>query len=490
MAPSDTLISGLSGLQFSGLDNPYGLGASTLAASLPKLINPVGNVGTNLGIALGGTLLTALMGYQAQKTAADLTSRATQVGMDILAAPNVEQRKAIADAADEGFYGPEVKSKALTLVNALAGQEQANKLAGELEYTKKLKELEALTSPAGEEYMGLQTDKLLAGIQERNQGAQELEALRARGRQEFALLKSDIKANEGWLSNDQKLALKKAENAIENEELETGTDATLKRQQILANFKAEIDKAKETYKTQNEFEKIAFKDSLAKSGVTIPEGQVEELATAQDLTRRAYEIAKEIKDKTLSAQLLGEKFSAADDNSLMEKVNFLKSDFGKLQSGLVISKQEWERLSNIISGDWTAGMESKVDNLLNFGDTVALGTMNRLNTYGKTPADIYNRLSQGYQTKSIPLLPNTMAVKPKPTMPTAPSASMPSGAVELKAATDKVVSDMNLDEVIAAEQALVTKYNNAVDSGQAVDVLGFKTQAAVLRAARQRLTGQ
>ncbi len=51
MAPSDTLTSGLSGLQFSGLDNPYGLGATTLAASLPKLINPVGNVGTNLGIA-------------------------------------------------------------------------------------------------------------------------------------------------------------------------------------------------------------------------------------------------------------------------------------------------------------------------------------------------------------------------------------------------------------------------------------------------------
>ena len=485
MAPSEPLTLGLSGLQFSGVDNPFGLGATTLAASLPKLINPTGNVGTNLGVALGGTLLTALMGYQAQKTAADLTSRATQVGMDILAAPNVEQRKAIADAADQGFYGPEVKSKALTLVNALAGQEQATKLAGELEYTKKLKELEALTSPAGEEYVGLQTNKMIEGIDRRNEGAQSLERLRAAGRQSLALLKSDIRANEGWLSNDQKLALKKAENALDNEELDTGTDATLKRQQMLANFMAEIDKAKATYKQDNDLKKIAFKSELAKAGVTIPDGQVEELSTAQDLTRRAYELAKEIKNKTLSAQLLGERFSAADDNSLMEKLAFLKSDFGKMQSGLVISKQEWQRLSQIVGGDWTAGMESKVDNLINFGDTIALATMNRLNTYGKTQTDIYNRLSQGYQSKSIPLLPATMTPKPKPEIPDPASAGMPSGAMEIKAAADNVASEMTLDEIVTAEQALITKYN----SGE-IDQASAKQQAAILKAARQRLTGQ
>jgi hypothetical protein len=485
MAPSDTLTSGLSGLQFSGLDNPYGLGATTLAASLPKLINPVGNVGTNLGIALGGTLLTALMGYQAQKTAADLTSRATQVGMDIFAAPNIEQRKAIADAADEGFYGPEVKSKALNLVNALAGQEQATKLAGELEYTKKLKELEALTSAPGEEYMGMQTDRLLAGIQERNQGAQELENLRAKGRQDLALLKGEIKGKLGWLNNEQKLAYKQAENAIENEELKTGTDATLKRQQLLANTLAEIKKNEETYKQENDLQQIAFKDSLVKSNVTIPDNHVKEISVAQDLARRGYDIAKEIKDKTLSSQLLGEKFSAADDNSLMEKISLLQSDFNRLQSGLVVNQSEYERLYKIIHGDWTAGMESKVDNLLNFGDTLTLGTMTRLNTYGQTTADLYNRLSQGYQSKSIPLLPASMTAKPKPTIPSPASASMPSGAMEIKAATDNVTADMTLDEVIAAEQALITKFN----SGE-IDQASAKQQAAILKSARQRLTGQ
>jgi len=485
MAPSDILTSGLSGLQFSGLDNPYGLGATTLAASLPKLINPVGNVGTNLGIALGGTLLTALMGYQAQKTAADLTSRATQVGMDILAAPNVEQRKAIADAADEGFYGPEVKSKALTLVNALAGQEQATKVAGELEYTKKLKELEALTSAPGEEYMGMQTDKLLAGIQERNEGQIAAENVKQRNRQANILLRGDVQKDVGWTKNEQQAALKKQLNELDMKELETGQDYTTERNKVLANFKAEIDKAKETYKQQNELQQIAFKDSLVKSNVTIPDNHVKEISVAQDLARRGYDIAKEIKDKTLSSQLLGEKFSAADDNSLMEKISLLQSDFNRLQSGLVVNDSEYDRLYKVIHGDWTAGMESKVDNLLNFGDTLTLGTMNRLNTYGQTTADLYNRLSQGYQSKSIPLLPASMTAKPKPTIPSPASASMPSGAMEIKAATDNVTADMTLDEVIAAEQALITKFN----SGE-IDQASAKQQAAILKSARQQLTGQ
>jgi hypothetical protein len=44
---------------------------------------------------------------------------------------------------------------------------------------------------------------------------------------------------------------------------------------------------------------------------------------------------------------------------------------------------------------------------------------------------------------------------------------------------------MTLDEVIAAEQALITKFN----SGE-IDQASAKQQAAILKSARQRLTGQ
>jgi hypothetical protein len=62
---------------------------------------------------------------------------------------------------------------------------------------------------------------------------------------------------------------------------------------------------------------------------------------------------------------------------------------------------------------------------------------------------------------------------------------MPSGAMELKAATDNVASEMDLNEIIAAEQALITKFN----SGE-IDQASAKQQAAILKSARQRLTGQ
>jgi hypothetical protein len=78
-----------------------------------------------------------------------------------------------------------------------------------------------------------------------------------------------------------------------------------------------------------------------------------------------------------------------------------------------------------------------------------------------------------------------MTAKPKPTIPSPASASMPSGAMEIKAATDNVTADMTLDEVIAAEQALITKFN----SGE-IDQASAKQQAAILKSARQRLTGQ
>ena len=62
---------------------------------------------------------------------------------------------------------------------------------------------------------------------------------------------------------------------------------------------------------------------------------------------------------------------------------------------------------------------------------------------------------------------------------------MPSGAMEIKAAADNVASEMTLDEIVTAEQALITKFN----SGE-IDQSSAKEQAAILKSARQRLTGQ
>jgi hypothetical protein len=69
MAGED-LYSALSGLQYSPYETPYGTAASTIASATPNLINPYGSTGQALGIALGGTLISSLLGYQARQQAA------------------------------------------------------------------------------------------------------------------------------------------------------------------------------------------------------------------------------------------------------------------------------------------------------------------------------------------------------------------------------------------------------------------------------------
>jgi hypothetical protein len=488
MAPSDTLTSGLSGLQFSGLDNPYGLGATTLAASLPKLINPVGNVGTNLGIALGGTLLTALMGYQAQKTAADLTSRATQVGMDIFAAPNMEQRKAIADAADEGFYGPEVKSKALNLVNALAGQEQATKLAGELEYTKQLKQLEAQTSPAGEEYMGMQTDRLLAGIQGRGEQSRMTEAVKQKYKQENMMLQSDIKKDLIVLSNDEKLEYEKAKRLARTEAIKTGVDPDVLEFEVNKNFADIIDSRKQSRKQSDDLQKIEFKsrlDSFSKAN-SLSAPETRELDENTDVARDLYSIADYIQqNKDYTELQLGRRYSASDDESLKERLIMATGKIRKSMTGLAASKAEIKQWDDVVNGDYTGGVESIVDNLRMVGDRLNEKSLTIIGNKNKSPQDLYGVIANMYQTKKPFELASSVAKPARPEVPSPASASMPRGAIELNAAVDNVTSEMNLDEVVAAEQALITKFNN-----DEIDRASAKQQAAILKSARQRLTGQ
>ena len=488
MAPSEPLLSGLSGLQFAGADNPFGLGATTLAASLPKLINPTGNVGTNLGVALGGTLLTALLGYQAQKTAADLTSRATQVGMDILAAPTVEQRKAIADAADQGFYGPEIKSKALTLVNALAGQEQVNKLAGELEYTKQLKQLEAQTSPAGQEYIGLQTDKLLAGIQGRGEQSRMTEAVKQKYKQENMMLQSDIKKDLVEFTNDERLQLEKDRRAARLQAQRAGEDPDIYEFQVNQQYKDMLDQRKQERKQADDLQTIEFKnrlDSFAKAN-SLSAPETKEVDENTDVARDLYNIADYIeKAKDYTELQLGKRYSAADDESLKERLIMATGKIRKSMTGLAASKAEIKQWDDVVNGDYTGGVESIVDNLRMVGDRLNEKSLTIIGNKNKSPQDLFGVISEMYQTKKPFTLPTELSKPQRPQVPSPASAAVIQSPIEANAAAANVAANMTLEDIITAEQALVAKFNNGE-----IDQASAKQQAAVLKSARQRLTGQ
>ena len=122
----ETLQDSLSGLRFSGADNSWGLGASALASSLPALINPRSSVGRNLAIGLGGTLLTALLGYQARQQASEDTIATMDYGNQILKMTNPDDQLALAKRVGE--QDSQRGARLATLVNALGTSRLVNSL--------------------------------------------------------------------------------------------------------------------------------------------------------------------------------------------------------------------------------------------------------------------------------------------------------------------------------------------------------------------------
>lgn len=459
-------------MQFSAADNPFGLGTSVLAGAVPKLIDTRGDFGTNLGVALGGTLLTALMGYQARQTAADLTSRATKVGLDILSAETPEQKLAIAEQADQGWYGSEMKSKAMNLIQALEGQKKVNEIAAQQAYNTKVKELEALTGPAGTKYVGLQTQKMLEGIEARGQETRLTDAQKQVYKQNNMLLASDIKANQGWLKNDQKIDLEKRLEQAAMERLKTGADSELVRNQMLADYKAAIDKSRMDAKQANDLQKLEFKnqlDQFAKS-TALPPKQKEELDSNVLTQAEAYNLANYIEEnyKSYAGLKIALNASMADDNSLKERVNMFQGELQKAMTGLAASIPEIKRWTETVKGDITASPEDIVANLRMIGDKVGQKSLITLSQYSQSPTQIYNTIANMTASKEPLILPALKEASQRPEVPAPASQGMSLAAGLAKQEVDQQMTpeekSLALSALLKEEQDLIAaKNSNKID---------------------------
>lgn len=126
MATTDTqlaLARALGGLTFTGAETPYGLGASVLAQTTPTLINPYGSVGKNALIGLGGTLMTALLGYQAKKQAAEKSLMAQELGLKLAGLQSPEERLGMIKSVEDS----DVQRKLLDVNAAIAEQSALTK---------------------------------------------------------------------------------------------------------------------------------------------------------------------------------------------------------------------------------------------------------------------------------------------------------------------------------------------------------------------------
>lgn len=119
MAGED-LYSALGGLQYSPYETPFGTAAGTIASATPGLINPYGSTGQAIGIALGGTLLSSLLGYQARQQAAEQSLQAARLGTSLLGAATPQERLSIIESTPDAT----MQSKLLGLNTQLLGQER------------------------------------------------------------------------------------------------------------------------------------------------------------------------------------------------------------------------------------------------------------------------------------------------------------------------------------------------------------------------------
>lgn len=122
MAGED-LYGALAGLNYDPAETGYGTSSQVLASSLPALMNPYQGAGTNIGIALGGALISGLLGYQARQSAAEQSLEANRLGLQLLEAQTPQARLGIIESAPDAL----MQEKLLGVNTRLAAQQAAIK---------------------------------------------------------------------------------------------------------------------------------------------------------------------------------------------------------------------------------------------------------------------------------------------------------------------------------------------------------------------------
>lgn len=180
MAGED-LYGALAGLTYDPAETGYGTSSQVLASSLPALMNPYQGAGTNIGIALGGALISGLLGYQARQSAAEQSLAANKLGLQLLEAQSPQARLGIIESAPDAL----MQEKLLGVNTRLAAQQAAQQqlIGQEIAKQKALAEFELgpLGTQLFERSMAKEAQRqsaLTGGFRER----QELEDAFLRGR--------------------------------------------------------------------------------------------------------------------------------------------------------------------------------------------------------------------------------------------------------------------------------------------------------------------
>ena len=152
----EELYGALSGLNYDPAETGWGASQQVLASSLPGLMNPYQSAGTNIGIALGGALISGLLGYQARQSAAEQSLAANRLAVQLLEAPSATQRLNIIESTPDTL----MQEKLLGVNTRLAAQQAAMQQLVAQEVAKRQGLAEFELGPTGTKLFERELEKL------------------------------------------------------------------------------------------------------------------------------------------------------------------------------------------------------------------------------------------------------------------------------------------------------------------------------------------
>ena len=406
MAGED-LYTALQNLNVPATNTGYGIGAVTLSQSLPQLVNPTGSVGRNLGVVLGGALMSSLLGYQARKQATEQSLLASTLGSQMLRMKTPEERLALIKGVDDSAIQPRL----LDLQSALQGREEANRL-GALEAGQRQEALYgALGSEAGQQYLQAQTGAYAAKA-----------AATAEQRRQTKAYEADLQERLKSFGTDEKLRFESERDKQEMDLIDAGEDPTVARQRSIALTRAKLQEAINQKQSERKIAEDEFKASL--DAGKLAQKEKDEVSNAMSISNMIYDLSSRIEGMSVAEFKAYKNFDALSDSIKGDSAD-LKSRIGNARYGASLTGNELATLEAIFGNDFTTGPESFARNIRNVANTMLDKAKIVTTNASKSPQEILGDLDAMITTQK-PLIPKLArkAVSARPNVGTVDFASL------------------------------------------------------------------
>lgn len=358
---------------YPGSESIYGVAGSTLAQSLPALVNPYASTGQNLAVTLGTGLVAALLGFKARQDANEAGIRTQELANAMLTAESPAARRSIIESAPGGFFEPNVQGRLLKLdtvltENELKAQQAARQQQKTLEAQAQM-QLSPLGQALNQQEIDLATKKKLAEYA-LEQDPTVLEVLNARAKREAMVRQASL------VTPDIIAARQDARNAAEL--------AKLQNPDYLQAVK-NVATAKQ-----------AAADTAQREVGALPASLQTEVSRATGAIQAFENLAGIIENIKSTPEFIGATKLDALGPGIKQAFTNVTSQLTLARSGLAVTEAEAARIESMIKGDLSVVTPEQATDLLR---RLARSEAERVSTVIKTarmPTSTLNSILDAY----------------------------------------------------------------------------------------------